>query len=407
MMAKPKPFDLSSQAFKRDPMPVFDEMRNRGAVVPFDFPIFGKLWLAVTHEAAAAVLKNEQDFVREPKNAGLKDHTYIRWWMPNFFLVLQDNMLGYDNPDHKRLRGLVDQAFARRGIEDLRRNIEEIADDLLDRMAEKSEADIVAALARDLPLTVICELLGLPQEDQPKFKKWAGGITGATNAFGIIRMLPGVFRLIRYLKGKFAEARVSPQEGLITALVEAEEEGDTLTENELLSMVFLLFFAGHETTVHLIGDAVLALLQHDEQKQKLLDDWDRLPLVVEECLRYCSPVQMTKPRYAARDLELAGHPLSQGENVIALIAAANCDPEKFDEPHRFDTERRPNPHLSFGTGIHFCLGIQLARAETQIALQRLFTRFPKLELAVDETNLEWHERIGLRGLKALPVRLAP
>jgi len=398
-------YDLSSSAYHANPHGVFAAMRADGPVARAHIPVLGKTWLAVTHEASAAMLKNEALFVRETVNAGLGEGAEFRWWMPGFFRPLTRNMLSLDDPDHRRLRGLVDQAFQRRGIEEMRPRIAEIADALLDDMARGERADIMADYARDLPLTVICELLGLPEADRPQLKRWMGGLTRMSGIVSLFGAMPGMYRLVRYLKAHFKHVRANPRGGLISGLIEAEHDGARLTEDELLSMVFLLFIAGHETTVHLISGGVLALLRHPEQRRALVADWSRLPLAVEECLRYVTPVQMTKPRYAREATALAGVSIARGESVMALLAAANADPAKFDEPERFDISRKPNPHLAFSTGVHFCLGFQLARAEAQVAFERLFTRFPELSLGVADNEIQWRHRFGLRALAALPVSL--
>jgi cytochrome P450 len=210
---------------------------------------------------------------------------------------------------------------------------------------------------------------------------------------------------MRYLKDIFAECRKHPQPGMISALVEAEQDGHKLSEDELLAMVFLLLLAGHETTVHLISGGVLALLEHDEQRARLTADWSHIGSTVDEVMRYVSPVQMTKPRYARRDLELHGQKIARGEYAIALLASANCDPAEFTEPETFDILRRPNHHVGFGGGIHICLGLKLAKAEAAIAYERLWMRFPELALAVPSDQLRWVERIGMSALRELPLQL--
>ena len=191
----------------------------------------------------------------------------------------------------------------------------------------------------------------------------------------------------------------------MTALVQAEQDGDKLNENELLAMAFLLLVAGHETTVHLIGGGVLALLKNPEQKACLLADWSLAPLAVEELLRFVSPVQIGKPLYVSHEMEYHGRSLERGELVVPVLAAANADPVRFDRPERMDITRSPNPHVAFGTGVHFCLGAQLARVEAQVFLEKLFSRFPNLSLAVPDSALKYTGRLGIRALTALPVRL--
>jgi len=214
--------------------------------------------------------------------------------------------------------------------------------------------------------------------------------------------MPGV---MKYVREQIEECRRQPREGLISELVRAEDDGDKLSEDELVSMVFLLLFAGFETTTHFIADSVIALEQNPEQKAFLLaDPATRLERATEELGRYMTPVQSTKPRYVARDCEFFGQRLQRGENIVGFLAAANYDPAEFDEPDKLKLDRLPNPHLVFGSGIHFCLGMQLARVEAQSALTRLYARYPNLELAAPD-DLQWIQRFGLRGVFNLPVRL--
>jgi cytochrome P450 PksS len=325
--------------------------------------------------------------------------------MPRTLRVLGENMLGYDDPDHRRLRKLVDQAFNRQSVEGLRGRIGHLCDGLLDRLASASPVDLVEGLARPLPLTVICELLGLPEEDRPQFRRWVQALMSVTSLWGAVRFLPGLFQLVGYFKRHFAQCRREPRQGLMTALVQAEQDGDQLSENELLAMAFLLLVAGHETTVHLIGGGVLALLEAPEQKARLQADWSLAPSAVEELLRFVSPVQVAKPRYVRRDLEFHGRALLRGEILIPMLGSANADPARFEDPERMDIARAPNPHVAFGTGMHFCLGAQLARVEAQVVVEKLFTRFPNLALAMPGATLTYTGRLGMRALTGLPVRL--
>jgi cytochrome P450 len=251
---------------------------------------------------------------------------------------------------------------------------------------------------------VITELLGLPAEDRKRFVSYGRRLT-TTNILGLFSAIPNLLRLQNYLTRQFQLRRQTPGPGLISAMVQAEQMGDRLNEEELLATAFLLLLAGHETTVHLIGCSVLALIESPTDKDKLLGDWRLVNSTVEEVLRYMSPVEFAKPRLASQDVERHGQQIGRGDFVIGMLAAANHDPAHFPDPHRFDIQRHPNAHLSFGTGIHVCLGLKLARAEAQIALQQLFSRFPNMELSVPATRLAWTRRLGIRGPAALPVTL--
>ena len=226
---------------------------------------------------------------------------------------------------------------------------------------------------------VICELLGLPPADRPKFIAWANSMAHLTNAFGFLRLIGGLFKMRRYLQGRLQVAREEGGEGLIAELVRVEQEGGRITPGEMVSMVFLLLGAGSETTTHLISGSVFELLKDPARRDWLAADWSRAGLAVEEFLRFVSPVQFSKPRYVRRDVDLEGVKLKKGDRVMAMLVAANLDAEANECPERLDLDRRPNRHLSFGTGIHFCLGHQLARIEAICALQALFTRWPGLK----------------------------
>lgn len=404
-LSAPLRIDMQSRASKQDPFPFFAELRDQGPVIPLKLPFVGKVWATTTYEATAAMLKDNALFVQEGRHAGKSGVPGLSWWMPHAIKVLSNNMLLRDEPDHRRLRKLVDQAFQRRLVRDMRGQIEALADRILDDMEGCTEIDLVAAYARRFPLEVICWLLGLPEENRGKFAEWAGHMTSALRGFAAIRVvftMPGV---MRYVREQIEECRRHPREGLISELVRAEEDGDKLSEDELLSMVFLLLFAGFETTTHLITDSVIALEQNPAQKAFLFaDPAARMERAVEELGRYMTPVQSSKPRYVARDCAFFGQELQRGENIVGFIAAANSDPAVFNEPDKLKLDRLPNPHLVFGTGIHFCLGMQLARVEAQSALARLYARYPDLQLA-EPDNIPWITRFGLRGAFALPVRL--
>jgi cytochrome P450 len=257
--------------------------------------------------------------------------------------------------------------------------------------------------ARLLPLSVICELLGLPKADRPRFITWTKSFTRLTGMFGLLRLFASIGPMKRYLEERLQTAREHGGEGLIAELVRVEKEGGRITSREMVAMVFLLLGAGTETTTHLISGSVLELLKDPKLRDWLKDDWERADMAVEEFLRFISPVQFSKPRYVRDDVVLDGVQLKKGDRIMAMLAAANMDPEANDHPEKLNLERRPNRHMAFGTGIHFCLGYQLARIEGKCALQALFSRWPKLALAVDDSQIRWRERPGLRALASLPV----
>ena len=398
-------FDVNSRAFHENPGETYSAMWNAGGIVSIRLPLVGRTWLAARSDLCREILRDSELFSREPERAGLKDTSQIPFWFPGVVRNLAHNMLMYDEPEHRRLRRLVEGALARRNVSGLRAGMEDTAEMLLDRLDESSSVDIVEAYTRELPMIVICELLGIGGDERERAKSMAMGLSKIAGVFSILAAMPGLYRLRSFLWDKFEKVRESPEAGLISHLVEIEEAGDRLSREELTSMVFMLFVAGHETTTHLLTGSILALLDHPEQKRALLEDWSLLPVAVEEFLRFVSPVQMTKPRFVTSDTELGSVRLKRGDAVMIHVGAANWDPTVRDNPFQMDITRSPNYHLSFSTGIHSCLGQQLARLEAQVGLKALFERYPNLELSGDRRNLEWTGRIGMHSLARLPLRL--
>ncbi len=392
--------DIASQDYFRDPAAEIARLRAVGPVVRIRFPIVGSVWITTTQELASRVLKDSENFTlrKDGAVAGL------RWWMPGVIRAVADNMLTMDEPDHSRLRDIVDEAFRRRAVLDMEPHILAIAQELADQLfSEGSPADLVERYSRRLPLAVICELLGLPQEDRPRFMAWMAGFTRLTSAIGFLGLIPAMVGMRRYLGARIEIARTHGGEGLIAELVRVEKEGGRISAREMVAMVFLLLGAGSETTTHLISGSVHELTKNPALRDWLKDDWSRLNLAIEEFLRFISPVQFTKPRFVRQDMDLDGVRVRKGEKVMAMLAAANMDPDANEQPERLDLERQPNRHLAFGTGIHFCLGHQLARIEGKCALRALFERWPNLELGVPESQVRWRERPGLRAIASLPV----
>jgi len=402
--------DLQSDGFKQNPFPELERLRQVGPLFRTRVPFIGQIWMATTYEAVTELLRDHRRFVQNPATAGNRFVARLIRWLPRGLRPVASHMLLKDEPDHRRLRNLVNQAFQRQSIEGMRGRLTDLVDTAIDRMAAVPQVavrgvDLVEHFAQPFPLAVICELLGLPDKDRPRFTRWASGVTSSRSVWGTAWGLLRLRKLVRYLQAQFREQARNPRPGLVAALIEAEEAGDRLTEDELVAMVFLLLLAGHLTTVHLIAGGVLTLLDHPGQKAELLADWSLADSAVNELLRFCSFVLVTKPRYAIEDTEFFGQRIRRGEILIACLASANSDPERFDRPEEFDIHRRPNPHVAFGTGIHVCLGETLARAEAGIALRQLFTRFPHLDLAVPRGEVEYTPRYGMRGLARLPVRL--
>ena len=396
--------DFVNQAYFRNPAAEIEKLRSAGPVVEVQFPMIGKVYTTTTQDLADRVLKDSETFTIRTGVGGVAG---LQWWMPRILRTLANHMLSKDEPDHRRLRDIVDEAFRRRAVLEMEPRILSIADELAGELfAEGSPADLVDRYARTLPLSVICELLGLPLADRPKFTAWASGFTRFTGTIGLMSLIPNILAMRRYLEGQLNAVRARGGTGLIAELVRVEQEGGQISRDELVAMVFLLLFAGHETTTHLISGSVYELLRTPSLRDWLEEDWGRAGLAVEEFLRFLSVVQFTKPRFVRKDIELGGVLLKKGDEIMPMLAAANLDPQANPHPERLDLTRKPNRHLAFGTGIHFCLGHQLARLEGICALKALFQRWPKLVLAVDESQIKWRRRAGLRAIEHLPVAVA-
>src|SRR5260221_8892550 len=314
------------------------------------------------------------------------------------------SMLVSDPPDHTRLRALVQKAFTPRMVEQLRPRIGSIVRELIERLATRGGAfDVITDLAYPLPVVVIAELLGVPPEDRETFRDWSAALAASLDPLvsdeAALRAVQARDGLHAYLRGIIAERRRAPRSDLISALVAVEEQGEILSEPELVVMCTLLLIAGHETTVNLIGNGMLALIEHPVEYAQLRDTPGLIGPAVEELLRFDSPVQLTA-RIASEPLEIGGQHIEAGQWVLPLLGAANRDPKVFANPEQLDLTRNPNPHVGFGRGIHFCLGAPLARLEAQVAIAPLVQRFRTLELAGGPLR---RDHITLRGLKSLPV----
>jgi len=315
-------------------------------------------------------------------------------------------MLNEDGPDHTRLRTLVHKAFTPSLVERLRERIQRACDELLDARVVHGRMDLMSGYALPLPLTIIAELLGIPAEDRSRLHRLTRSSLSASNLLGVLRALPDQRLTIRRLRQLIVERRREPREDLITALVQAEEAGDKLSEHELVATIFLLLIAGYETTVNLIGNGALALLQHPEERERFKREPALASSAIEEVLRFTSPLDLASQRFAREDVAIRDTRISQGDVVIVVIGSANHDETQFPNPEKFDITREPNKHLAFGQGLHFCIGAPLARMEGQIALMTLFRRFPDLRLAQEAETLRWRESLIVRGLEVLPVAAA-
>ncbi|MGP8297529.1 cytochrome P450 family protein [Streptomyces inhibens] len=322
--------------------------------------------------------------------------------------ALDANLLNMDPPDHTRVRRLVVKAFTPGRVNALREPVRRVADELLDAMAERGRADLIADYAGPLPITVICDLLGIPQEDRRDFLAWSDAlITPDPSRPG--QMKEAVGSMLEFYTGLIAAKRAQPGDDLLSDLIAVrddaggDEGGDRLSEDELTSLAFLILLAGYENTVHLIGNAVLTLLDHPEQLRQLQRNPAELPAAVEEFLRYDGPAPLAIRRFPKEDLEIGGVRIPAGESVLLSIASANRDPGRFPEPDTMDPGRDLSGHLAMGHGIHYCLGAPLARMETVTALDALLARFPELRLDVPRGALRHRRALRARGLISLPV----
>jgi cytochrome P450 len=314
-------------------------------------------------------------------------------------------LLFLDPPDHTRLRRLVSKAFTPRRVEELRPRIAELVDALLDEVDGEPTFNLLEALAFPLPVIVICELMGVPAEDRDSLKEWSTAasrlldpdVEGETLELGLLAGMG----LAGYFDALFEERRRQPQDDLVSGLVAAEEEGDRLSADELRAITVLLFIAGHETTMNLIGNGTYALLQHPDQLALVRDDPEMARSAIEELLRYDGPVHVTA-RVPTEDIDVGGTPIAAGERMVVALGAANRDPAQYPDPDRLDVTREDNRHLTFSHGIHFCLGASLARVEGQAAIPRLLQRFPDLALAAEPS---YREHLVLRGLTELQVAI--
>ena len=403
-MSQPPQVDLFDPAFTVNPYPTYARLRSTAPVHRAALPDGRGVWLITRYDDVLAVLKDER-FVKDWRKVMTPEQLDQVPAIPEVMKPLSRNMLDTDPPDHERLRALVSKAFTPRLIERMRGRVQAITDALLDTVEGQGDMNLIDDYAFPLPVTVIAELLGVPSEDRDRFRQWSdAAVSGnATQAYMEKILIPHMQAFTDYLLAMFEEKRKNPKDDLVSALVQAEEAGDKLSEDELLGMVFLLLIAGHETTVNLIGNGVLALLEHPEQLRRLRDDPSLIKSAVEELLRYDGPVETSTERFAGEDVAIGGTIIPKGEMVLVVIAAADRDPERFPEPDTLDIARMENKHLAFGKGIHHCLGAPLARMEGQIAIGTLIERMPSLRLKGSPDSLSWRPGMVLRGLKALPV----
>jgi cytochrome P450 len=392
----PIEFNPMDPEFVADPYPMYQRLRTEDPVhhSPMGF------WVLTRYEDVVASLRDPR-FLKEPMIAAVMQRMGVQ------SATIGLSMLDRDPPDHTRLRGLASKAFTPKVVEALRPRVQEIVDGLLDRVERNGGMDLIEEFAYPIPVNVICEMLGVPVEDHERFKGWSLDLARGLDSIMLgpeseVARRSGRARegLTEYMRGLIAQRRAAPRPDLLSALIAAEEAGDKLSEPELVATSILLLVAGHETTVNLIGNGMLALLRNPDQLRLLREQPPLIATAVEELLRYDGPVQRTA-RAAMEDVTFSGVTIPKGEIVMPFIGAADRDPAQFRDPERLDVTRTENRHVAFGLGIHFCLGAPLARVEGQIAINTLIKRLPNLALAVEHP--EHRLSLTLRGLTALPV----
>lgn len=385
--------DLATPKFKANPYPFYARMRVEAPVCRTK--LFGQpTWLVTRYDDVWAMLKDERL---------LKEWRPATKWLFRFAGSITRHMLNRDPPDHTRLRALVQKAFTPKLIEHMRERIQSLCEELLDDLTRNGRMELMSGYALPLPLTIIADLLGIPEQDRLRFHSFSRSTISASTVMGALRSVPDQRSLTRQLRKLVEERRREPRDDLITALVQAEEAGDKLSGDEVVAMIALLLIAGYETTVNLIGSGALALIQNAEQREILRQDRAVVDSGIEELLRYTSPLDVASQRFAREDMTIGSVEISPGHMVVAMIGSANHDETQFRNPEVLDLTRQPNKHVAFGQGAHFCLGAPLARMEGQIALTTLFRRFPDLRLAVEPACLRWRRSLIVRGLEELPV----
>ncbi|GAB1780674.1 cytochrome P450 [Priestia megaterium] len=391
-----KSLDLFSQQFHQNPYDYYEKIRPHQPFAKVKMlNDVHNTWMAFTYKAAEAVLKDKR-FIKDMRTVFPDEMTDEN--LP----PMARSMLFVDPPDHHRLRSLVQSGFTPKKIEKLRERIEEIAREQATLMRSKETVDFIKAYAFPIPIRVICELIGIPSEDQLDFQRWSTALVDVNDDSHYDE---ANMEFMSYLEKLIEQKRVSPEEDLISYLIQVEEGGDGLTVSELYGVIMLLIVAGHETTVNLIANGLLALLTHPEQLTLLKADPSLVVQAIEELLRFNGPVEFSTDRWAKESFTFMGQQVEKGDHVIVSLASADHDPEVFANPGTLDITREKSSHLAFGKGIHYCLGAPLARLEGEIAIQVLLEEYPNLTLAAELSELEWRQSLIIRGLKQLPVKL--
>ncbi|AKT36884.1 cytochrome P450 family protein [Chondromyces crocatus] len=399
--------DLCSAQHKSNPYPVYARLRAEAPVMRIVFGDKKPAWLLTRYDDVAAALKDPRLAKNAYRTLTPEEQAKAMPWTPGFLRPLTTSMLDQDPPDHTRLRTLVHKAFTPRAVESLRERIEVLTAELIARARARGSIDLLEELAVPLPITVICEMLGVPEADRARFRAMSNRLIGIVTPTDMLLAMPSMWMLMRYLRGLVESRRRSGGNDMLAALIDAEEAGDRLGEEELLSMVMLLLLAGHETTVNLIASGMLSLFDDHEALERLRSEPSLIKPAVEELLRHTSPVDLATERYTTEEVAFSGHVIPKGQRVFAVLGSANHDEQMFAQPERLQLDRDPNRHLAFGSGIHYCVGAPLARLEAQIAFTAILKELPGLRLAVPRASLRWKPATILRGLDQLPVHCTP
>ncbi|MGW1758315.1 cytochrome P450 family protein [Streptomyces mirabilis] len=378
------------------PYAVYDRLRDTAPVHRVAGTDGNPAWLVTRYEDVREALANP--LLSMDKKHALPG-SYQGLSLPP---ALDANLLNMEAPDHTRIRRMVVRAFTSRRIEQLRTPVRETADRLLDALGPHGSADLMTAYAAPLPITVICDLLGIPGEYRRDFRAWTDVLV-APDPTRPGAAKEAVAAMLGFLTQLLADKRKKPADDLLSDLIAVRDEGDRLTEDELMSLAFLILFAGYENTVQLIGNAILGLLTHPDQLAALRANPERFPNAVEEFARHEGPALLAIRRFPVEDVTIGAVTVPAGETVLLSLAAANRDPARFPDPERLDLGRDASGHLALGRGIHYCVGAPLARLETEIAVTALLERLPDLALDTDPAELRWRPSLRARGLLALPV----
>jgi cytochrome P450 len=403
--------DLADPVMFADPFPRYAELRRRGAVSPaYSKQLMGGAGFMLTRHEDVLLLHNDVRFSSDPTTGG---SGFMMRHLPRMFRLLTNSMVYKDDPDHARLRRLVNKAFTPRMVQQMTGDIERIVDGLLDELEGRSAAggatvDLVAEFATPLPLSVISTMLGVGDDDRDEFhvlmERFVARL-GSGSGVDALRTIPTAKKLYAVLERLAAARRAVPDDGLISGLLAANEDGDSLSDDEVIAMIFLLMLAGHDTTANLIGSSAVALMEHPDEAERWRSDPSLAVPAVEELLRFTTPVPCGTARTLLDPVTIDGTTMPAGSKVMGMIISANRDEAVFERPDSLDLGRDPNRHLTFAFGKHFCLGNQLARQEGQIAIGALVRRFPSMRLAVDRDQLQYKPVQALRGFRALPVTL--